>query len=59
MRNTYACNCENGACSHEPAGCTKIANQGKRLQYVGAVCFECWFNADPQYRLNHNAKETK
>ncbi len=49
--NVRRCNCENSACPHEASACRNAAEQGKRLQYVGAVCWACWNYADPKYRI--------
>lgn len=50
------CNCESQgphcARNHKPGACKRSANEGKRLQYVGAVCWECWHASPAQYRIN-------
>lgn len=51
------CNCENLDCrhsmpSHEPAGCEKPSIPTKRVMYIGAVCWNCFYTYDPKYRIN-------
>lgn len=61
------CNCENSTCPHHSfdmidtyksfKACDRESQENFKIMYIGAVCRDCYYNYDREYRIDKKCEK--